>query len=85
MFSSPNTEVGRIQSEVNELKRKMQGKVDDHEIHNVNRRLSTIEYSLSTLNNSLSTIENSLLESHSELEDIKFRLIGLENNIREKP
>ena len=67
---APWTEVGRLQSDVSDIKRQLNGKVDDHEIYSLRSKVDSLEHSLREISTSL--------------DEFRYRIEDAENKINEK-
>ena len=64
---APWTEIGRLQSDVSDIKRQLNNKVDNHEIH--------------TLRNNVDSLERSMWELSSSVDELRGRIEDAENKI----
>ena len=56
LYEPPWTQIGALQQEVGTLKNDLHRKADSHEIHEINRRLDSMEHSLREISSALDGI-----------------------------
>jgi len=61
MFSSPFTEIGRLQQEVRDLEQKLHNKPDNWELIDIKSRLSHLESVIISIQNSIGHIEQTTI------------------------
>jgi len=55
---NPFSDLGRLASEVQDLERKLNNKVDDYQIHTIKNELSKLTYQVLSIENTLSYLQN---------------------------
>jgi len=65
---NPLSDLGRLASEVQDLERKLNNKVDDYEIDTIKNELSKITYQILSIENTLSYVQNDIIELKRKLE-----------------
>jgi len=64
---APWTEIGRLQSDLSDVKRQLNNKAENHEIH--------------TLNIKVDSMERSMRELSSNIDELRYRIEDAENKI----
>lgn len=57
---SPFTDVGQVQREVDEVRRQVNGKANDYEVHAVVSRLDSLEHTVREISTTLNRIQSEL-------------------------
>jgi len=66
-MQAPWTEIGRLQSEVSDINRQLNGKVESYEVHAIRSNVDSLERSFRSLS--------------SDFDELRFRVETSENNI----
>lgn len=64
---APWSEIGRIQSDVQQIRNDIRGKVDDYKIHEISRRLDSLECSLREVGSEVAGFQSELHEVQEKI------------------
>lgn len=73
MINNPMSGLGRLESEIGEIKRKLQGKIDDHVYHEVNHRLDSINSCIRELNYSRDNLLSDIVDLQLRVENLEYK------------
>lgn len=78
MNSPPWTDIGRLQSDVNDLKSQLYMKADDYKIHETNSNVASLECSLREISTMITELQFNVQQLQEENERLSNRLCALE-------
>ena len=75
-MSAPWTEIGKLQMDLDELKREVQRKVPNHEMDQVSRRFSKLEQTIHHLEHTVQHLEQNVQTLKEQVETIRQGCVG---------
>ena len=74
MIQAPWTEIGRLQSDVSDIKRQLNGKVESHEIHSLKSNVDSMERSLREISSNFDALRYRVEETENKIDQILLEL-----------
>ena len=71
---APWTEIGRLQSDVSDIKRQLNNKADSNEMHEISRKLDSLERSLRQVSSDTDELRCRVEDAENKIRDVESRI-----------